>query len=88
MNHNRRANREVMRVITTFVICLLFTLVHVHYMNTMLYNARLSNEHNFQEFMKELGKKEVIIKEQQDQMKGMVKKPVVKKKILPHDTCK
>lgn len=77
-----------MRVIATFFICLTFTLLHAYYMNTMLYNARVSNERNFQEFMKELGKKEMIIKDQQEQMKGMIKKPVVKKKILPPKTCK
>lgn len=57
-------------------------------MNTMLYKARVSNERNLQEYMKELGRKEVIIDNMKEEMKGMIKKPVIKKKILLPKTCK
>jgi len=57
-------------------------------MNTMLYNARVESDNRFQEYKKEIEKKDTIIKAQEEQMKNMIKKPVIKKKILPRNTCK
>ena len=54
----------------------------------MLYNARVESDNRFQEYKKEIEKKDTIIKAQEEQMKGMIKKPVIKKKILPPKTCK
>lgn len=54
----------------------------------MLYKARVANDRNFQEYIKELNKKEVIINDMKNEMKGMIKKPAIKKKILPRKTCK
>ena len=84
---NKRANREVMRVVTTFCICLLFTALHTYYMDGLLYKARVQNDRNFQEFVKVLKEKDQKIDRLEQDMKGMIKKPVVKKKILSR-TCK
>lgn len=57
-------------------------------MSGILYKTRVESDNRFQEYKIEIEKKDLIIKGQQEQMKGMIKKPVVKKKILPPKTCK
>jgi len=88
MNHNRRAHREVLYVIVFWSFALLAVVLHAYYMSGILYNARVESDNRFQEYKKEIEKKDSIIKAQEEQMKGMIKKPVIKKKILPRKTCK
>jgi hypothetical protein len=57
-------------------------------MSGILYKTRVESDNRFQEYKKEIEKKDSIIKAQEEQMKGMIKKPVIKKKILPRKTCK
>jgi len=85
---NRWANREYLYTFVFWLSALLAVVLHAYYMNTMLYNARVESDNRFQEYKKEIEKKDTIIKAQEEQMKGMIKKPVIKKKILPRNTCK
>lgn len=85
---NKRAHREYLFTFVFWIVALFAVVLHAYYMNTMLYKARVANDRNFQEYIKELNKKEVIINDMKNEMKGMIKKPVIKKKILPPKTCK
>jgi len=88
MNHNRRAHREVLYVVVFWCFALLAVVLHAYYMSGILYKTRVESDNRFQEYKKEIEKKDSIIKAQEEQMKGMIKKPVIKKKILPRKTCK
>lgn len=86
--HNKRANREVQTVILVFLVAIAFTLLHTLYLEKILYNTRVENNNNLQEFVKVLWEKEKINERLKEEMKGMIKKPIVKKKALPPKTCK
>ncbi len=88
MNHNRRAHREVLYVIVFWGFALLAVVLHAYYMSGILYKTRVESDNRFQEYKTEIEKRDLIIKEQQEQMKGMIKKPIVKKKILSRKSCK
>ena len=77
--HNKRANREVQTVILVFLIAVAFTLLHTLYLEKILYNTRIENNNNIQEFVKVLWEKEKENEKLKEEMKGMIKKPSVKK---------
>lgn len=85
---NRWANREYLYTFVFWLSALLAVVLHAYYMSGILYKTRVESDNRFQEYKIEIEKKDLIIKEQQEQMKGMIKKPIVKKKALPPKTCK